>query len=82
MLALQSSHTHVSIHGVRIVPAQCVNVLGTGQGGTTLFKGFAKRLQRDMKRLVDARLKSLVRPPLFSQWCTPHHAVLTAEGVC
>lgn len=26
------------------------------QGGSTLFKGFAKRLQRDVKRLVDARL--------------------------
>lgn len=26
------------------------------QGGSTLFKGFAKRLQRDVRRLVDARL--------------------------
>ena len=26
------------------------------QGGSTLFKGFGKRLQRDVRRLVEARL--------------------------
>ena len=26
-------------------------------GGSTMFKGFGKRLQRDIKRTVDARLQ-------------------------
>lgn len=44
-----------------VVPCMTAMLSGMSavlQGGSTLFKGFAKRLQRDLKRLVDARLKS------------------------
>ena len=49
-------------------PALCPPRSGTAfvctavQGGSTMFKDFGRRVQRDMKRLVDARTPATAQP--------------------